>query len=91
MTAIEYIRNTSKRVRKKDKAVILASQNIEDFMIDGIKEYTKPPFSILTHQFLFNAGNIESMTYIDIMQIEPSEFKLIKYWQKSSRLQNEHF
>ena len=30
MTAIEYIRNASKRVRKKDSAIILASQNIED-------------------------------------------------------------
>lgn len=31
MTAIEYIRNASKRVRKKESSVILASQNIDDF------------------------------------------------------------
>lgn len=31
MTAIEYIRNAMKRVRKKDSSIILASQNIEDF------------------------------------------------------------
>lgn len=78
MTAIEYIRNASKRVRKRDSAVILASQNIEDFMLDGIREYTKPLFSIPTHQFLFNAGNIEPKTYMDIMQLEESEFTLIK-------------
>ena len=30
MTAIEYIRNASKRVRKKDSSILLASQNIED-------------------------------------------------------------
>ncbi len=30
MTAIEYIRNAMKRVRKKDSSIILASQNIED-------------------------------------------------------------
>lgn len=70
MTAIEYIRNASKRVRKKDSSVILASQNIEDFMLDGIREYTKPLFSIPTHQFLFNAGNIEPKTFMDIMQLE---------------------
>lgn len=86
MTAIEYIRNASKRVRKKDSSVILASQNIEDFMLDGIKEYTKPLFSIPTHQFLFNAGNIEPKTYIDIMQIEPSEFELIKYPERGTCL-----
>lgn len=86
MTAIEYIRNASKRVRKKDGAVILASQNIEDFMLDGIKEYTKPLFSIPTHQFLFNAGNIEPKTYIDIMQMEPSEFELIKYPERGTCL-----
>lgn len=86
MTAIEYIRNASKRVRKKESAVILASQNIEDFMLEGIKEYTKPLFSIPTHQFLFNAGNIEPKTYMDIMQLEPSEFDLIKYPERGTCL-----
>lgn len=86
MTAIEYIRNASKRVRKKDSSVILASQNIEDFMLDGIREYTKPLFSIPTHQFLFNAGNIEPKVYIDTMQLEPSEFELIKYPERGTCL-----
>lgn len=86
MTAIEYIRNASKRVRKKDSSVILASQNIEDFMLDGIREYTKPLFSIPTHQFLFNAGNIEPKVYIDTMQLEQSEFDLIKYPERGTCL-----
>lgn len=59
MTAIEYIRNASKRVRKKESTVILASQNIDDFLIEGVKKYTKPLFSITTHQFLFNAGSVK--------------------------------
>ena len=79
LTAIEYIRNASKRVRKKESAIILASQNIEDFLIDGIREYTKPLFSIPTHQFLFNAGNINPREYMDALQIEESEFDLIKF------------
>lgn len=56
LTAIEYIRNASKRVRKKESSIILASQNIEDFLLPEVKELTKPLFSIPTHQFLFNAG-----------------------------------
>ena len=44
LTAVEYVRNFSKRVRKKDSAVIIASQNLEDFNLDGIREYTKPLF-----------------------------------------------
>lgn len=86
MTAIEYIRNASKRVRKKESSVILASQNIDDFLIDGVKEYTKPLFSIPTHQFLFNAGNIEPKVYIDTMQLEQSEFDLIKYPERGTCL-----
>ncbi|NPV89744.1 MAG: DUF87 domain-containing protein [Firmicutes bacterium] len=81
-TAIEYIRNFMKRVRKKDSAVILASQNLEDFNIEGIREYTKPLFSIPTHQFLFNAGNIDARFYIDTLQLEPSEYNLIRYPQR---------
>lgn len=35
MTAIEYIRNAAKRARKKESGLLLASQNIEDFLIKG--------------------------------------------------------
>lgn len=86
MTAVEYIRNFMKRVRKKESSVILASQNLEDFNIEGIRELTKPLFSIPTHAFLFNAGNIDSRFYIDSLQLEESEFELIKYPQRGSCL-----
>ena len=86
LTAIEYIRNAMKRVRKKDSSVILSSQNIEDFLIPGIREYTKPLFSIPTHQFLFNAGQINPKEYMDALQIEPSEFELIKYPERGTCL-----
>ena len=82
LTAVEYVRNFMKRVRKKDSAVILASQNLEDFNIEGIREYTKPLFSIPTHQFLFNAGNIDAKFYIDTLQLEQSEYNLIRYPQR---------
>jgi len=86
MTAIEYIRNAMKRVRKKDSSIILASQNIEDFLIPSIREYTKPLFSIPTHQFLFNAGQINPKEYMDALQVEPSEFELIKYPERGTCL-----
>jgi len=79
LTAIEYLRNFSKRVRKKNSIVILASQNLEDFNLPGIAEYTKPLFSIPTHQFLFNAGTIDSKFYMDTLQLEQSEYELIRY------------
>lgn len=86
MTAIEYIRNASKRVRKKENSVILASQNIDDFLIEGVKEYTKPLFSIPAHQFLFNAGSVEPKVYMDVLQIEESEFERICYSERGTCL-----
>lgn len=86
MTAIEYIRNAMKRVRKKDSAIILASQNIEDFLIPSIQEYTKPLFSIPTHQFLFNAGQINPKDFMDALQVEASEFERIRYPERGSCL-----
>lgn len=53
-TAIEYIRNAMKRVRKKDSAILIASQNINDFLMPDVCELTKPLFAIPTHQFMFN-------------------------------------
>ena len=86
LTAIEYIRNASKRVRKKESSIVLASQNIEDFLLPEVKELTKPLFSIPTHQFLFNAGNINPKDYIDTLQLEQSEFDLIKYPERGTCL-----
>lgn len=86
MTAIEYIRNAMKRVRKKDSSIILASQNIEDFLIPSIREFTKPLFSIPTHQFLFNAGQINPKDFMDALQVEQSEFELIKYPERGTCL-----
>ena len=82
LTAVEYVRNAMKRDRKKDSAVIIASQNLEDFNLDGIREYTKPLFSIPTHQFLFNAGSIDAKFYTDTLQLEESEYNLIRYPQR---------
>lgn len=84
MTAIEYIRNAMKRVRKKESAIILASQNIEDFLIPEIREFTKPLFSIPTHQFLFNAGQINPKEYMEALQVEPAEFELIRYPERGT-------
>ena len=86
LTAIEYIRNAMKRVRKKESSVILASQNIEDFLLPEIREFTKPLFSIPTHQFLFNAGQINPREYMDALQLEECEFELIKYPERGTCL-----
>lgn len=86
LTAIEYIRNASKRVRKKNSAIILASQNIEDFLLSGIREYTKPLFSIPSHHFLFNPGNINPREFMDALQLEETEYDLIKYPERGTCL-----
>lgn len=82
LTAVEYVRNFAKRVRKKDSAVMLASQNLEDFNLEGIREYTRPLFAIPTHAFLFNAGAADERLYCDSLQLEKSEYDLIRYPQR---------
>ena len=85
-TAIEYIRNAMKRVRKKDSAILIASQNINDFLMPEVCELTKPLFAIPTHQFLFNPGSIDAKAFIDTLQLEPSEYELIKYPERGTCL-----
>lgn len=79
---ITYIRNALKRVRKKESALILASQNLEDFNQEGIRELTKPLFAIPPHQFLFNAGSIDKKAYMEMLQLEESEYNLIRFPQR---------
>lgn len=80
--AVEYIRNSMKRVRKKNSSLILASQNLEDFDQEGIREMTRPMFSIPTHQFLFNAGTVNKKFYTENLQLEESEYELIRTPQR---------
>lgn len=76
--AIEYIRNCLKRVRKRDSALMMASQNLEDFDQEGVREMTKPLFAIPPHQFLFNPGSIGRRFYMDMLQLDEAEFELIQ-------------
>ena len=81
-TIIEYIRNTLKRVRKKESNLIMASQNLEDFDREGIRELTKPLFAIPPHQFIFNCGSIDKRVYMDLLQLEEAEYNLIRFPQR---------
>lgn len=85
-TAIEYIRGMLKRCRKKDSSLIMASQNIEDFVLPGVAEMTKPLFSIPTHQFLFNAGSIDRRFFMDNLQLEEAEYDIVRFSLKTECL-----
>jgi len=84
--AVSYIRNAMKRVRKRDSMIVLASQNIEDFLLPGVAEMTKPLFSIPTHHFLFHPGTIDKRGYMDALQLEETEYQLILACQTGSCL-----
>lgn len=77
--SVEYVRNAMKRVRKRDSAVILASQNIEDFLNPEIATFTKPLFIIPTHKWLFHPGNIDAEVFTRLLQLTPSEYRVIQY------------
>ena len=84
--AIEYIRNCLKRVRKRDSALLMASQNLEDFNQEGVREMTKPLFAIPPHQFLFNPGSIGRRFYMDMLQLDEAEFELIRHARRGECL-----
>ena len=84
--AIEYIRNCLKRVRKRDSALMMASQNLEDFDREGVREMTRPLFAIPPHQFLFNPGSIGKRFYMDMLQLDEAEFELIRHARRGECL-----
>ena len=79
LTAVAYLRNILKRARKKESGLLLASQNLEDFVLPGIAELTRPLFAIPSHQFLFNAGSIDRRFYMENLQLEESEYEHIRH------------
>ena len=76
--AIDYIRSFAKRGRKKNSGIILASQNVEDFMLPEVVSYTKPLLSIPTHSFLFYPGsNCDPEEFQRLLSVKPCEYALI--------------
>lgn len=80
-TTVEYIRNTLKRVRKRDSSLLMASQNLEDFNVEGVRELTRPLFAIPTHQFIFHCGSVDREFYLQNLQMEDSEYELVRHPQ----------
>ena len=73
---LNYLRSFIKRGRKKNSDVVLASQNVSDFFLPEIVEYTKPLLSIPTHKFLFFPGTVDEQEYCRIMSETSSEFSV---------------
>lgn len=84
--AVNYIRADIKTIRKNDSYLILATQNIEDFNLPGIKELTKPLFTIPTHSFLFYPGKVNVQDFIDLASLTPEEYALIRQPNRGSCL-----
>lgn len=84
--AVNYIRSMMKQARKKDSLLVLATQNIEDMMLPGIKELTKPLFTIPTHVFIFYPGAVNKREFIDLTSLTPEEFQLIQNPHRGSCL-----
>ena len=83
----EFIDKINEILEKTDFKLLNMSCNSENTSyaaekLFAIREYTKPLFSIPTHAFLFNAGNIDARFYIDTLQLEKSEYNLIRYPQR---------
>ncbi len=85
-TIVEYIRNIMKRARKRDSMMILASQNVEDFLLPSVQTMTKPLFSTPCHRFLFYPGTCNQEDYMATLQINASEYELIQNGERGKCL-----
>ena len=77
MTSCEYIRNLSKRCRKFDSALVLATQNVIDLLRSDIAAYTVPLLQNPSHKMIFHLGNIDPDEICKVLQIEQSEYNVI--------------
>ena len=67
-----------KRARKKESSLLLASQNVEDFLLPEAAELTKPLFSIPAYQFLFHPGTVDGGKYREALQLEECEYGVVR-------------
>ena len=81
-----WLSNPIAIVRKRDSALMMASQNLEDFNQREVREMTKPLFAIPPHQFFFNPGTTEKQFFTNMLQMEDTEFDLISKAQNGECL-----
>lgn len=86
LAAISYIRDMVKRARKAGSIVIMGSQNLDDFNMEGVRDLTRPLFAIPAYQFLFNAGSVDKHFYMDHLQLTDSEYERVRSARKTNCL-----
>ena len=75
--SVEKIREFVKRGRKKESAVMMSTQNIEDFLLPEFKEFTVPLFTLPSQRFLFSPGNVNPSDYKSLVNISEDEMQLL--------------
>ena len=75
--SVEKIREFVKRGRKKESAVMMSTQNIEDFLLPEFREYTVPLFTLPSQRFLFSPGNVNPSDYMSYLNISEDEMQLL--------------
>ena len=84
--SVEKIREFVKRGRKKESGVMMSTQNIEDFLLPEMKEFTIPFFTLPSQRFLFSPGNVNTNDYRALLNISEDEMNLLCKQQRGSCL-----
>ena len=77
-TFIIYLRNIMKRARKYNAVVLLASQNMADFLDPVVEHITSPLFAIPAHKFIFYPGTVDRAAFGKLLQLSPAELAIVR-------------
>jgi len=75
--AIEFLRNTSKRIRKYEGSLIVISQNIRDFMDPAVARYGEAIFNNSTYKLLLGQGEKDLEVIHRLMHLSEAETDLL--------------
>jgi Domain of unknown function DUF87. len=76
---LNYLREMEKRFRKYGAILGKATQNTDDMLLPKIKEKSKALFSISSHKFIFNLGDVDINEAQKLLQLTDGEYEAIKF------------
>ncbi|MCM1062563.1 MAG: DUF87 domain-containing protein, partial [Eubacterium sp.] len=84
--SLEFLRNAEKRARKYEGSIVVASQEITDFLDPQIKLYGQAVLDIPTIKFIFGTASKSLMELVETFNLNEEQRRILEKQQKGIAL-----
>lgn len=84
--ALQFLRNTSKRIRKYNGALMVISQNVNDFLDPAVRQYGQALLDNPSYKLIMGQGEKDLATLVQLMHLSEAEQEMLTRGRRGEAL-----